>query len=255
MTVKSKFMRATEPAPVLNTPHWQKVFSNPLPLDDQKLLRPVETVLLKGSLVKVVRTFDDHIVQVKMEEYPGEELYIDDRFLEPAKDLSERKKSCPSLKRLLQQLKNWPKTIYVWGGNVTQGVPKLAEYYPMPEKVDPITKKIWMLKGVDCSGLLYEATGGFLPRNTSELVNIGIGIPIANKSAEEIAKVLIPGDLIVWKGHVIIVEENGTVFESAATFGGTARTKLISRLTEIMKLRQPDVSFFVRRWHQDVNDT
>jgi len=247
-------MRTIGPSPVLNSPFWKEVFCDPLPLDAQKLLRPVETVLFKGSLVTVVRNCGDHIVQVKTKEYPGDELYMDARFLEPAIDTEERTRKCPPLKDLLLKLKNWPKAIYVWGGNVTQGVPLLAEYYPLSEKADSYTKSVSILKGVDCSGLLYEATDGFLPRNTSQLLKVGRGIPIANKTVEEIVKLLVPGDLIVWNGHVIIVEEGSFVFESALPFGGTARTDLVTRLSDIMKQREPDTSFFVRRWHQEACD-
>lgn len=249
--MKIGFMKTVGPAPILNTPIWKNVFCDPLPLDKDKLLRPIETVLLTESLIRIVKICSDHIVQVNTNEYPGEELYMDDRFLVRAKDISERKRVCPPLKELLYRLKNWPKTAYIWGGNVTHGVELLAKYYPIPQKADPFVRAVWILKGVDCSGLLYEATDGFLPRNTSQLLQLGVAIPIANKTPEEIARLLIPGDLIVWKGHVMIVEEEGTVFESAVAFGGTARTNLVTRLTDITKQRQPDISFSVRRWHQD----
>jgi hypothetical protein len=235
-------MRTRCPAPVLNTPHWKKVFCYPMPLDEQKLLRPVEMVLLKGSLVEVVDAYDAHIVKVKTNEYSGHELYMDDRFLEPALDGLERKKECPSLEEFLDKLKKYPKVPYIWGGNFTQGIPELAEYYPMPKEIDPFTKKVWTLQGVDCSGLLYEATGGFLPRNTSELIEVGAPVPIAGKTPNEIAKLLQPADLIVWKGHVIIVEDSGITFESAATFGGTARCNLLARLKSL------EIPFVVRRW-------
>ena len=219
MTVQSHFMRTRCPAPVLNTPHWNKVFCYPMPLDEQKLLRPVETVLLEGSLVEVMGAYDDYIVKVKTDEYPGHELYMDARFLVEAEDRLERKKQCPSLEEFLDKLKKWPKAPYIWGGNITQGVPELAEYYPMPNQIDPFTKKVWTLQGVDCSGLLYEATGGFLPRNTFELIEVGAPVPIEGKTPAEIAKLLLPADLIVWKGHVIIVEDSCITFESAALLG------------------------------------
>ena len=239
---KSFFMRTRCPAPVLNTPNWKQVFCYPMPLDEQKLLRPVETVLLEGSLVAVTAMYDEHIVKVKTNEYPGHELYMDARFLVEARDLVERKKRFPTLEEFLNRLKNWPKVPYIWGGNFTQGIPELAEYYPMPKEIDPFTKKVWTLQGVDCSGLLYEATNGFLPRNTSELIGVGTPVPIVGKTPNEIGKLLQPADLIVWKGHVIIVEEGGITFESSATFGGTARCDLLDRLTS---LKHP---YAVRRW-------
>jgi hypothetical protein len=120
-----------------------------------------------------------------------------------------------------------------------------------------------ILAGLDCSGLLYQATGGWTPRNTSGLLSFGRGIAVAGKTAVELARLLQPLDLIVWNGHVIIVLDRETAIESRLECGkegngGVVTTPLRQRLAEIMRTRRPmDVwpsegkqpgVFVVRRW-------
>lgn len=238
--------------PLLNTPNWDKVFDYPMPLDKQGLLRYLEMVLLPNTKVTVKQAIGKFILQIETSDYPNKgPFYTDERFLGPL-DNEIRTSLFPSRTQLLLRLKNFPKSRYLWGGNWAQGIPQIAEYYPIPKEADSETQDIWLCKGVDCSGLLYQVTDGFLPRNTSQLIHFGQTVFIAKRSAEEIAQILQPTDLIVWKGHVIIVEENQQVFESALHLGGTARTPLLKRLQEIMETRRPaDVyekeSFVIRR--------
>ena len=141
-------------------------------------------------------------------------------------------------------------TGYVWGGNVAEGV---VDRWGDGSRT--------LLAGLDCSGLLYEATGGFTPRNTSSLVNYGKAVPIAGKSAAAIAAGLQPLDLIVWPGHVLIVIDGGKLIESRLVCGNPAegvRIRPLGRaLEEIMKSRRPVESisgkgkeFVVRRWYE-----
>lgn len=255
-------MRTLCATPVFNTPDLRSVFTFPLPLDDQGLLRPVETALFKGALVTIVKQWEAGVVQIKTDEYAGDQLFTHIHFLESSKDDAPRLKHCPSLEDLLGKLQKWPQTEYIWGANTHEGIPLLAKLYPMPEEADIKTRFIWMMKGVDCSGLFYEATDGFLPRNTSQLMNIGQPVTIEGKLDEEIAERLIPGDLIVWRGHVLIVERGRTLFESRIG-DGTIRTPIVQRLQEIRRncgrLPVDDASkhlskgcYVARRWHPDV---
>lgn len=254
-------MIAKFPTPVFNTPNLNEVFKYPLPLDDQGLLRHIETVLFPGSVVKVVQMCDRNVVQIETDEYPGGHLFTDQRFLEATEEAKVREKKCPSLKEILYKLRDWPKMEYIWGGNFKGGVSQLEIWYPIPKEADFKTRIIWLLKGADCSGLLYEVTEGSLPRNTSGLKLIGNPVPIEGKSDKEIAELLLPGDLIVWSGHVMIVEEGGVVFECRLN-DGTIRTPLEQRLGEIRSernrtpvddpLKNPKTSYVVRRWHPDV---
>ncbi len=256
----AKTMRTIGPTPVFNTSELSEIFSWPLPLDNQKLLRAVEVVLFPGTLVEVVGLVGRNIIHIKTDEYPGEKLYTHKDFLEVAKDAKPRKKTCPSLAMILKKFQHWPKTEYVWGGNFHKGVPRLAKLYPIPKQADCFTKMVWTLKGVDCTGLLWEATKGYLPRNTGQLVTYGQPIAIFGKTDEEIAQSLIPGDLIVWRGHVLFVEGK-TVIESRCP-EGVIRTELLLRLQEIREkigrtpVDDPNIKempcYVARRWHPDV---
>ena len=128
-------------------------------------------------------------------------------------------------------------------------------------------KELWQLAGLDCSGLLYEATGGWTPRNTSALVSFGKPVDINGLSADSIAGKIRPLDLIVWQGHLIIVLDHGEVIESRLYCDGRKNGVIIKplkeRLHEILSARNPSNSlgakgnvskktFVIRRW--DDND-
>ena len=118
----------------------------------------------------------------------------------------------------------------------------------------------WELAGLDCSGLLYEATDGFTPRNTSALVNYGRGIPIAGLTPGEIVQKVEPLDLIVWGGHVQIVLDRERLIESRLECGGkggvTVRP-LREAITDLVRHRKPlddygtgkGKGFVLRRWY------
>jgi hypothetical protein len=150
----------------------------------------------------------------------------------------------------------------VWGGNVQNGISELVGLY-YGGSVPDTARNHLTLAGLDCSGLLYQATGGATPRNTSRLVFFGNPVAVAGKTLEEIAGSLEPLDLIVWSGHVIIVLDRETAIESRLECGkkgtgGVVTTALRKRLKEVMKTRRPVDDwpksgnvrnvFVVRRW-------
>ena len=90
----------------------------------------------------------------------------------------------------------------------------MLKHYTPAQILDPVLQQKWQLKGVDCSGLLYWATNGATPRNTSALVNYGTGVMIMGLSIDQILTELKPLDLIVWSGHVLIVLPGERVIES-----------------------------------------
>jgi hypothetical protein len=123
---------------------------------------------------------------------------------------------------------------------------------------------MWQLAGVDCSGLLYEATNGFTPRNTFSLVEYGRSVPIAGLDPVKIVERLEPLDLIVWSGHVMIVLDRERLIESRLDSGGKGggvRVRpLREALAELMKGRVPlddykavtanwEKGFVIRRWY------
>lgn len=228
-----KFVTVSRPTPLLNTPDFHSVFKFPLPFDHQGLLKAVETVLLPGTPLMVLHQCSDQIFQVSTPAYSAEPLYADSRFFsfQPEPPPS-RKSSCPSASVILERMVRLVGTRYIWGGNWYQGIPELLDYYPPSVSLDPISQAAWTLAGVDCSGLLYEATDGFTPRNTAQLVHFGVP-----------AQGFAPLDLIVWPGHVIILIDSENCIESSCPKGGVVITPLEQRLQEIKQ--HP---YFVRRW-------
>jgi cell wall-associated NlpC family hydrolase len=186
------------------------------------------------------------------------------RFLEPVeKNFPERKKQLSSAEILLKSLNQLLGTSYVWGGNWHLGIPEMKIYYPPRsefEKLDQALQQNWLIKGVDCSGLLYEVTDGFTPRNTAWMVDYGQAVPIQGKTQAEIISRLEPLDLIVWKGHVMIVSESRHVIESRCG-KGVIKTPLNDALSEILSTRMPvdewestehlGKRFVIRRWHSE----
>lgn len=268
----SEYAVALSPAPVLNTPDFRAVFGgtsgHDLKVDRCGQVRELEFIALPGSVFAILkkhRSGATDIYQVETEEYaapPNVRLYVDSRFLElrhtsPA----PRRPLLPSRDEIVSALRASVGSRYVWGGNVLNGVPELAEFYDGSGAYD--TGRIG-LAGLDCSGLLYHATGGGTPRNTSQLIAFGRGVAIAGKQSAEIAAMLQPLDLIVWNGHVVIVLDRETAIESRLVCGspgsaGVVMTQLPRRIAEIMRTRRPanlwpgdkkrqDI-FVVRRWY------
>jgi cell wall-associated NlpC family hydrolase len=267
------------PAPLLNTPEFAAVFGGSdgksLRLDSSGLVREVEFVALPGtpfrieeSLIRGTRT----IYRVTTDDYPYPAktgYFIDSRFVSESKNLPPpRPKLLPEEQKVIANLLAARGSRYVWGGNIRAGIPQLLELYSPSSKspLPPATKEIWQLAGVDCSGLLYEATNGFTPRNTSSLVEYGRSVPIAGLDPVKIVERLQPLDLIVWSGHVLIVLDRERLIESRLDSGGNGggvRVRpLREALVEIMKGREPldgypsatargVKGFVIRRWYPD----
>ena len=180
--------RATGPTPIFYTGHLRDMFGGSsgteLMLDERNHLDPLETVALPGATFQIIGASLDHgnvVYQVITPDYPystEKGYFIDARFVEtfwmPLTILTPREKQLPSEETILENLRNSLGLPYIWGGNIPTGVPKLLEYHPPKGFVHEDFRAKWTFRGVDCSGLLYAATDGFTPRNTSEIVNFGI---------------------------------------------------------------------------------
>jgi len=260
-------------APVLNTPDFKAVFGGAsgqsLKTDSCGQVRELEYIALPGSVVTIVkkqRYGQADIYQIKTEEYvapPNIKLYVDGRFIRLERTLPEpRRPLLPPREGIVSALRMSVGSSYVWGGNVQEGVPELAAWFY--RNISEVEKKHLTLAGLDCSGLLYHATGGRTPRNTSQLITFGRGVPIAGKQSAEIAALLQPLDLIVWNGHVIIVLDRQTTIESHLQCGrpgngGVVMTPLSRRIAAIMRTRHPvnawpggkkrQDNFVIRRWY------
>lgn len=252
------------PTPLFNTPELGFCFGgtdgNSLPLDDQKLMRSLETILFPGSEVKLLQqTALPFIWKIEAEDYSyAKDLFLDIRFLSEKKQLPI-KRALPPASRILKTLHQLENTRYIWGGNWPKGIELLPSLYPSKthlEKLDPLLKDTWLLKGVDCSGLLHYASNGCTPRNTSSLVHIGTPVAIEGKDALSIQELLQELDIIVWDGHVVCVLDKMTTIESKP-LEGVVKVGSYNRLSEIMKERKPvnewnpkdKSTFVIRRWY------
>lgn len=251
--------------PVLNTNDFASVFGgktgNRVKLDGRGLIGEMEFVALPNTSFEILESIpvENHFIyKVSTNDYPytNSPLYIDSRFVKMSEVRPEiRKIEKFSKEKITGNLSSLENNIYMWGGNTPNGIPELLEFYPSNGNISESTKELWILKGVDCSGLLYFATGGATPRNTSSLINFGNAVDIKGMNAKQISDIVQPLDLIVWNGHVVIVLDNETTIESTPS-KGVHKTDLISRLKTIMNERKPvndwqstsGKRFVIRRW-------
>lgn len=257
---------AKEPTPVLNTPDFSAVFGGAdgmtVKTDNQGLIREMEFIALPGTVFELIGEFDhgDHkIFKVETKEYEyNAELFIDSRFVELKKERpDERFVSLPSKEDIIKSMDKFVGKRYCWGGNFNGGIQKLVELYKPAGSISESVKDEWTLTGCDCSGLMYEATGGYTPRNTSKLVDYGEPVEIAGLSAEEIAAKLKPLDMIVWNGHVIYVYDENTSIQSSLSKGGVVKQDLVATLQSLLSSRKAvndygsgsGNRFVIRRWY------
>lgn len=260
-----KYAVAVLNTPVLNTSDFESVFGGAggttVKLDNKGLIREMEFIAFPKTVFEILEIIpkEDHsIYRIKTSDYPytSADLFIDSRFVKTTDSLpDERIHSLPDKSEILNKLNSLDGYSYMWGGNCGDGIEQLLEFYQPAAELDNSTKSLWSLKGVDCSGLIYQATNGSTPRNTSSLINYGTGLEISGRSAQEIASMLQPLDLIVWSGHVIIVYDENTVIESTGD-AGVHKSDLLARIKSIMKEKTPvndwgstsGKRFVVRRW-------
>ncbi|MBX7047357.1 MAG: peptidoglycan endopeptidase [Ignavibacteria bacterium] len=254
--------------PVLYTKDFKGVFGGKsgytLKKSKTGLVKEVEFVAYPGTFFEILGRYkmDNYFIfKVKCDDYDivlgGDSLYIDSRFVELTDERRKQPpKEIPSMEEIYKYFDKSVGALYVWGANNLSGVPEMMKYYPPTKQLNSEDNKTWMLKGVDCSGLLYEATNGCTPRNTYQLVSYGESIPINGLNALSISKILKPLDLIVWKGHLIIVYDENTAIQSAHSAGGVVKKDLLSELERLCSKRTPcnnwsddnPNSFVIRRW-------
>lgn len=271
-TMKEKpYAVALVNTPVLYTKDFKGVFGGKsgytLKKNKTGLVKEVEFVAYPGTFFGILDRYkiDDYFIfKVKCDDYDivlgGDSLFIDSRFV----DLTDIKKEqlpkkIPSMDEIYKYFDKSLGALYVWGGNNLAGVPEMMKYYPPTKQLNSEDSKTWMLKGVDCSGLLYEATNGYTPRNTYQLVSYGASVPIQGLNSLSISKIVKPLDLIVWKGHLIIVYDKNTVIQSAHSSGGVVKKDLLGELQKLYSKRNPrdewsddnPNSFVIRRWYEE----
>ena len=274
---EKRYAVAVLPTPVLNTSDFTGVFGGrdgkSVRIDRQGQIREMEFIALPGTAFTVHETLRKGasvVRRVTTDDYPYPTttgFFVDDRFVRLVSEAPPpRARKLPSREEVIARLLTAQGSRYVWGGNVRTGVPAMVDLFPPAGELSAETERRWLLRGLDCSGLLYEATGGVTPRNTSTLLAFGRGVPIAGLTAEEIRRRLEPLDLIVWKGHVIIVLDQERTIESRlgpvpGERDGVAVRPLREVLAEVMRGRVPadrfvekngkgEKTFVVRRWYE-----
>lgn len=210
------------PAPVFN-----KLIFGELVLDDWGTYDPMAFTAYQGTAVTIqeeVKQNNFDIYRITTKEYPSAEetLYIDARFVDiHDTPQPERTITLPTQDEIIASLTSQVGKPYIWGGNYSAGLPVLKEYLAKDFDQTTSPQNVLLGEGGDCSGILWEATDGYTPRNTSQLITFGEAVDIENKSASEIIPLLQPLDIIVWKGHNIIVLPNGQAIESRWAYDGS----------------------------------
>jgi hypothetical protein len=272
-----RYAVAVLPTPVLNTPDFTGVFGGPdgttLRTDSCGQFRALEFVALPDTpfrIEAVIRRGSSVVYRVTTDDYPyptDTGYFIDNRFVATTDDPPPtRPRILPPSATIIANLLAAQGSAYVWGGNLCSGIPEMLIFFTPSRQAppDPKSAGLRQLRGVDCSGLLYEATGGVTPRNTSALIDFGAPVSISGSSAAAIVRQLEPLDLIVWQGHVLIVLDRERVIESRLDCSGKrdgVRVRpLRGALIDVMKSRTPVddferaaargvKGFVVRRWH------
>ncbi|HPS20126.1 MAG TPA: peptidoglycan endopeptidase [Candidatus Omnitrophota bacterium] len=274
-----KYAVAISPVPVLNTADFCSVFGGDdgtkLKTDESGLIREIEFIAFSRTVFtidEVIVRGENTVYKVTTLEYPASPdkcYYVDSRFVEViAKYPSERVKRLPDKADVIRGLLSAEGVAYVWGGNQRKGIPEMLLFYPPRGRIDLDVRKKWMLQGVDCSGLLYEATRGYTPRNTGDLVKYGIPVDIEGKGVNDIIAAVEPLDLIVWAGHVIIILDKDRIIQSRQHYekdpsrdqGGVRISSLRDALRDLVQERRPvndyekneykpDNKFVIRRWY------
>lgn len=274
-----RYAQSVLPTPVLNTPEFTSVFGarerktdHPAAADPKRALEFIALPDTVFTIEAVIRHGTDTVYRVTTDEYPYPApggYYIDSRFVRTHSEKPpDRIRLLPDKQAVIAALIASEGGDYLWGGNLREGIPRMLTFYPPPDSLSLEEKGRWMLQGLDCSGLIYQATGGFTPRNTSALTTFGESVAITGLSVGQIRAVVKPLDIIVWPGHVIIILDQDRVIESRLDYDaaqpgnqGGVRIRTIGEvLTEIIKDRVPVNSyhhagtteqkqFVIRRWY------
>ena len=264
--------------PILSTYDFKSVFGGKdgktLSLDFEDQIIEVALVAFPGTVFKVKEGYkiDGNIVyRVSYDELPLPEtwpVYVDKRFVEPTYiPPKPRNRTLPSKDEIIENLLAAEGRIYVWGGSYQKGIPQLLDFYPPTASLSPLMEEKWSLKGVDCSGLLYEATNGNTPRNTSLLLRHGRAVKIEGLDIDQIVAKVEPLDIIVWRGHICVILDKERTIQSRLDYdkekegfqGGVRIQKLRDILKKFIAERVPvndyesapqdnKSKFVIRRW-------
>jgi hypothetical protein len=255
--------------PVLNTPYIDSIYGGKdgrtLKKSKSGLVKELEYVAYVGSSFEILEIInkDNHsIYKINAPDYSIPELkidlFIDSRFVDTTSVKPElRTAKLPGKDEIIRFMYDNIGAPYVWGGNNIEGVDQMFSYYPPKGELSSKETKEWGLKGLDCSGLLYQATDGYTPRNTHQLVYYGKAVEIEGLNTGQIISKVEPLDLIVWKGHVIIILDSETTIQSSHSSWGVVKKDLENALKQLISKRKAvnewgddkTKQFVIRRWY------
>ncbi|HEY4255149.1 MAG TPA: hypothetical protein VGM34_02250 [Chlamydiales bacterium] len=231
-------LRLVRPAPLLNTSEFELVFSG-----DSPQIAHFECVGLPGTVLEIAGE-RGNVLEVRWPFYSDHPLYVDKRFGQTGFFHRPACAAIPSIKTLLERMEQRIGISYVWGGNWAAGISEMLHYYPPKISLSSRALELWTLKGLDCSGLLFEASEGTTPRNTSQLIHFGRSV-----SKADALKNWEPMDMILYPGHVLFVRDKETIIESKSPFGVRV-CNLQARLEELLEER-----IWVDEWSQKTDPT
>jgi len=252
---KGNFITVNTYAPVFNITEiykFLKQLPDDLKTDKRGLLPEIAFIAPPGTnYLLVEKIHDDKYEIVKIRNLASDNIYyIDSRFTSQSHK-TNKVSSVLTEDDIIINLKAMVGYPYEYGGETATGIYKLAEMYEISEldiKLKPT--------GLDCSGLIYQATNGLTPRTSTEMIKFGEGLDIEGKDLSEILQLIKPLDIIGYPGHVFIVIDNDNVIEASRKYGVIVQTAE-KRLKSLMKNRKPvnDASekdknkiFAIRRW-------
>ncbi|MBN1633509.1 MAG: hypothetical protein JW917_05015 [Ignavibacteria bacterium] len=252
-----KYVSARTYTPVFNIPDIYKFLSEieeEIKTDKKGLIPEISYIAPPGEefeIIGITKQNDHTIFKIKPAN-SEKTYYIDSRFTERSdgKKNQGEKLSKEEIIRNLKAMEGYP---YEYGGATANGVYKFESMY----EIKGLREK-WKPKGLDCSGLIYQATNGAIPRSSSEIVKYGEGLDIEGKKLDDIIDMLEPLDIIGYPGHVLIVIDKNSVMESSPK-KGVRILQTETRIKQLMKDRKPvndaegkdkNKIFVVRRWYK-----
>ena len=266
-----KYVYAFTDTPVLYTSDYRAQFGwadgQTLNFDRYGEIDALEYVAFPGTVFLLEADLWNGIYKVSTKNYPvTNDLYIHKNFVSDISRTQPKARSAvlPTKEEILARLRSIDGADYVWWGNSPKGISSLIDLYPPAWNISAQHKKDWKLTGVDCSGLIYWATDWYTSRNTSWLVEDDTRLDIAGKTLSQISSMLQPLDIIVWKGHMMVVLDDEHTIESAVSFSNTALKagvqirKISDSLWEVMQSKTPvnnygdanGEQFVVLRWYK-----
>jgi hypothetical protein len=228
----------------LNVPDFHQVFNHRNFLNPRGHPTAYEMVLLPGMTGVALEKKEAGPSRLIKFPFYLKPLYVDENHLGALQDPSQEGYQLQlTPDEMMGRLQGCLGKPYLWGGNFNRPssifIPWLDQRFRTIKEYRAIT-----LDGLDCSGLLYYASGFKTPRNTAELQSYGT--PLHPKEA------LQPLDLILIRGHVMIVYDSKYLIH-ATQDKGVLLTRLDRQLARLnSKKKQVDLvtsceEFSIRR--------